>query len=264
MKSLSREYSQALYSPLQEKTFETAVSAFIEQEFPSFGGPMIIKLFTSRLKELAEQYYPPRSRLKTGQMLWMAVAKDEKQGWGKTMRKLRLVPVVLTIVAPEDIEAFKQGLSPREIRKQVVARLYREADRQGATLAESDLSLMFKMSVGTVCRDTTAYEKEHNCVLPRRGTIHDMGRSVTHKAQICRKRFLENKTSSQVARETYHSVAAVERYTTALEIVKLCLAKGLSLQETAFVSGIRDRQVTEYQQIIEQFGQKKPRGREMP
>jgi len=180
------------------------------------------------------------------------------------MRKLRLVPVVLTIIAPEDITAFKQGLSPREIRKQVGARLYREADSQGATLAESDISLIFKTALTNVYRDTTAYEKEHNCVLPRRGTIHDVGQSVTHKAQICRKRFLENKTSSQVARETYHSLRAVERYTTALETVRLCLGKGLSPHEVAFVSGIKERQLSEYQQLIEELQQKKPQGRKTP
>jgi hypothetical protein len=38
-------------------------------------------------------------------------------------------------------------------------------------------------------------------MVPRRGTIHDMGRSVTHKAIICYKRLVEQKPTSQVACE---------------------------------------------------------------
>ena len=48
--------------------------------------------------------------------------------------------------------------------------------------------------------------------MPRRGTVHDMGRSVTHKAVICYKRLVEQKPTSQVAEETFHSAEEIEYY----------------------------------------------------
>ena len=50
---------------------------------------------------------------------------------------------------------------------------------------------------------TIAYEQATSQSVPRRGTIHDLGRSVTHKAVICYKRLVEKKSTSEVAQETY-------------------------------------------------------------
>ena len=49
------------------------------------------------------------------------------------------------------------------------------------------------------------YERASGESVPRRGTVHDMGRSITHKAIICYKRLVEQKPTSQVAQETFHS-----------------------------------------------------------
>ncbi len=68
-----------------DKTFETIVSRFISTEFPRLGGPKVIDLFVKELKLLVEQYYPPITNLKMGQILWYAVAKDETGGYGKNM-----------------------------------------------------------------------------------------------------------------------------------------------------------------------------------
>jgi hypothetical protein len=70
---------QNVYGPLLDKTFETVISNFILTEFPRLGGPKVIELFVKELKTIIEQYYPPITNLKMGQMLWFAVAKDEKK-----------------------------------------------------------------------------------------------------------------------------------------------------------------------------------------
>ena len=121
------------------------------------------------------------------QMLWFAVAKEEKGGYGKCMKNLRLRPVVLSAVTYEDIKKKAESVPQKEIRKSAIARMLREADKQGGTLAETDLSLILSRSNTTIHENITECERENNVVLPRRGTVHDLGRSTTHKKIICEK-----------------------------------------------------------------------------
>ena len=83
---MSMNTQQSIYAPLLDKTFETAVSGFISAEFPKLGGPKVVGLLVKELKSIVEQYYPPLTNLRMGQMPWFAVAKEEKGGYGKSMK----------------------------------------------------------------------------------------------------------------------------------------------------------------------------------
>ena len=140
---MSMNHQRDIYAPLLDKTFETAVSNFISAECPRLGGPKVIELFVKELKTIVGHYYPPITNLRLGQLLWFAVAKDEKGGYGKSMKNLRLRPVILTAVAYEDIQKKAECVPQKEIRKSCIARMLYEADRQGGTLAESDLFIAY-------------------------------------------------------------------------------------------------------------------------
>lgn len=236
-----------------DKTFETIVSRFISTEFPRLGGPKVIDLFVKELKLLVEQYYPPITNLKMGQILWYAVAKDETGGYGKNMKNLRLRPVVLSVVTYEDIQKRVKGVPPKEIRKYAGARMLREADKQSGTLAQSDISLILSHSCSTIQKDIEEYERENNVVLPRRGTVHDLGRSTSHKQVICRKSVLDRKATPDIALETYHSPMAVDRYLGDFERVRFCLKKGLSMKEAAFTTQMSKSLIVEYAELIEEL-----------
>jgi hypothetical protein len=244
---LSMNTQQSIYAPLLDKTFETAVSGFILAEFPKLGGPKVVKLLVNELKAIVEQYYPPLTNLRMGQMLWFAVAKEEKGGYGKCMKNLRLRPVVLSVVTYEDIQKRAEGVPQKEIRKSAIARMLREADGQGGTLAETDLSLIL------FCSNMTEYERDNNVVLPRRGTVHDLGRSTTHKKIICEKSLRDKKATPDIARETYHSPNAVDRYLGDFDRVRFCLKKGLSVEETSFTTQLSKSLVVEYEDLIEEL-----------
>jgi len=87
------------------------------------------------------------------------------------MKNLRLRPVVLSVVTYDDIQKRVNGIPLMEIRKSSDARMLREADNQGGTLAYSDLSLIHFRSISTIHDNITEYECENNTVLPRRGTV---------------------------------------------------------------------------------------------
>ena len=90
-------------------------------------------------------------------------------------------------------------------------------------------------------------------MVPRRGTIHDMGRSVTHKAIICYKRLVEQKPTSQVAQETFHSADEVEYYVQCFRRVQLCHDNGMSKEDIARATGHSLPLVQEYLDLIRRY-----------
>src|SRR6266436_9948020 len=104
-----------------------------------------------------------------------------------------------------------------------------------------------------ISHEILEYEREGGGTVPRRGTVHDMGRSVTHKRIICFKRLVEQKPTSQVAQETFHSADEVEYYVQCLRRVQLCRDSGMSPEEAAQATGYSLSLVQEYLDLIEEF-----------
>ena len=255
-------YNERVYAPIELKTFKNALAHFIKTEFPQLGGDMIIDLMTDRIKGLIDSYYPKTERLAMGQLLWFAIDENEKAGYAKSMSKTKIKPVILTLVHPSDITARKKGASTLLLKDAIMARLYREAKEQGAVLAESDLSLILNISLATVSKRTREHEKKFNVTLPRRGTVHDLGRSLTHKKEICKKRHIERKTISQISRETDHTPRAVTRYTTDLERVEYCLRQKLKIKDISFVTNLSSSLTLEYVNLIDEISRIKQKQKE--
>ncbi|MCP3886613.1 MAG: DUF1670 domain-containing protein, partial [Propionibacteriaceae bacterium] len=114
------------------------------------------------------------------------------------------------LVTAEDIDqTIATGLR-QETRRNKILRMFHQAYQQGAVLSYPDVSLLLHVQTSTISRTVLAHERQTKETVPRRGTIHDMGRSISHKAIICHKRLVEKKTTSQVATETLHDPEEVE------------------------------------------------------
>jgi len=85
---------------------------------------------------------------------------------------------------------------------------------------------MLKISVVTVGKYIRKWEMEYKTVLPRRGSIHNIGPTLTHKKIILHKLFIEQKSVQQTSRETYHSLQAIQRYISTFRQALLCMQKG--------------------------------------
>jgi len=245
--------NEKVYGPLEKKTFRNVLSQFFTTEFPQIGGTMIIELVIDKIEELIEQYYPKTERLSMGQMLWFGIDENEKTAYQKSMNKLKIKPIILNLVTDSDIQAFKKNVSLKLIKMNLIARLYQEAKEQGAVLAESDLSVILHQCLATISKRTLDYEEQYQIILPRRGTIHDLGRSVSHKKLICKKRKLEKKSISQISLETNHSSQAVHRYTTDLERIEFCVKKNLSIGDISFVTKLSQSLILEYVDLIDEI-----------
>lgn len=247
----------AAYEPAHYKTFQGALEAFFEQECPQLGGFRTRQTLVNFIYSMILKFFPETDHLRQGQIVWTTVHKDAKGAYGKTIRNTELTPVVLDLIQPNDALDRAHGKRLREIKKEATARLCSQAFKQNGCLTETEIAIMLKISQPTVGRYLREYEQEHQTVLPRRGTIHDMGPTLTHKKIIIEKLFIEQKTVQQTIRETCHSARAIERYITGFKQILMCYRKGMNLDEIAFSVRKTKNLVQEYLNIIEEYKDRK-------
>lgn len=244
---------EAIYGPTGRKTFRSALCHLLQSTFPGQFSDDIADLYADKVEALFDRFHPERERMKVGQILYSAVAVDDPPARGKTIEDTRLVPVVLDLLTPEDItQVIANGIGVK-LRRRRIARILKQAYQQGGVLSYPDVGLMLGVSNSTVSRDVRTYEDETGEQLPRRGTIHDMGRSVSHKKTICYKRIVQKQTTSQVASQTNHDPEEVEYYVQCFQRIKLCLDKGMSTEETSLATGHGNAMVKEYQNLIDEY-----------
>ncbi len=235
------------------KSFHSALCHLLQTEFPGVFGPAITKLFADKIDELYARFHPPSKHFRVGQVLWAAVSKDDLPGRDKRIENTRLVPVILDLVTRTDIEeAMVAGLR-QQTRRNKIVRLCKQAYTQGGVLSMADLGLLLHKTMTPLSQDIKAYERATGETVPRRGTVHDMGRSITHKAIICYKRLVEQKPTSQVAEETFHSADEVEYYVQCFRRVQLCRDSGMAKEDIARATGHSLSLVQEYLDLIDQF-----------
>jgi len=250
-----RHHREAIYRPLADKTLRQALIGFISREFPRLGGPWVIELFVDRLLEFVDDYRIAMDKLKPGQVLWPAVAVDVRVVYRRPMKYTRQVPVVITLVSQRDIADLRANVKWTKVLRVALVRAAHEAYAQGGVLSCTDLAILFHHSAGRIAALVREYETETGEVVPRRGNIHDLGRTITHRRIICRKAYVEGKPTHLIAQETYHSPEAVDHYILDLARVYFATVKrGMNPQETAFAIERSPSIVQEYVQLIDEFG----------
>ncbi len=241
------------YDASDRKTFHSALCRLLHTEFPGIFGPTISNLFADKIGELYDRFHPPGSRFKVGQVLWAAVAVDDPPSHNKRIEDTKLLPIVLDLVTAQDIQETVAKGQRGQTRRNKIVRLCRQAHAQKAVLSLADVSLLIHVHISTLLSDILEHERQTGESVPRRGTIHDMGRSLTHKAIICYKRLVEKKPTSQVAEETFHSPDEVEYYVQCFRRIQLCHDSGMSKEDTARATGHSLPLVQEYLDLMEQF-----------
>ena len=196
------------YSSAHDRFLKPAIVNFFEREFCGMFGPVVRENIADALIDLFNSLCPESSLLKPGQIVWNALDKRTRAD----SYKRRYKPVILSLVTNDDISMFEKDTSVTTIRKNVMARMIREAYQQGAVLSTRDLSLLLVSSGSALSHQRIQYEQEHETILPHTGVIHDMGTTLTHKRIIIYKHVVEKKDPSRVAKETNHSQLAVDKY----------------------------------------------------
>jgi hypothetical protein len=71
----------------------------------------------------------------------------------------------------------------------------RQAYEQGGLLTNHDLSEILNLSDLLIGRLLVNHERQTKTLIPRRGTLHDIGSGLSHKWIICHKRYVEGKNA---------------------------------------------------------------------
>lgn len=242
-----RKYEPPASSPVYErKSFASALDTFLSECCPSLRGELIRKPVVKEICRLVDEYYPSTERMRMGQVLWYAVDVNEKAGFGKRIEHCRLQPVIVDLIHESDIEDVLSGLAKKERQKKVAVRIFKQSYDQGGVMTNADVGAIMRLSPATISKYVREYEKEHEVMVPRRGNIHDMGRTLTHKRLICQKHLKEGKTIEQTAQETCHSPEAVRRYVNDFNRVRECLKAGWTVEKTAYATGLSKNLAQEY------------------
>jgi len=169
------------------------------------------------LEELAllrERYCPLASALHPGQVVWVGIACGDRQQEERATTFRQQVPVIMTLHTPQELEVFNQShlnlAMVNRIHQEMMARMTTEAYLQLALLSTMDLGFLL-MRARSVIDLITAYEQEHDLVLPTPGSVHDAGRKMTHKRRIIQLH-LQGMLNQEIARVMHHSPEAIDRY----------------------------------------------------
>jgi len=222
------------FAPMKDKTLQNVLSHRIGTEFPRIGGPRIRQLCAQMILEVIDTHVRSRENVTHGQILWMAVSVDDPPSRHKRLSETDLVPVVLDLSTADDIERVLSRVNWFERLTEKAVRLCRQAYAQGGLLSNVDLSELLRYNPGDIGRALAEHERQTNSVVPRRATVHDVGTGLTHKRIICLKRYAEGKSPQEIARQTYHTLEAVDRYLGQYERVRHCRQQGMEDKEIAY------------------------------
>jgi hypothetical protein len=240
-------YSQKHYASAQKRLLPAAIAHFFDVNFPKFFGPDMRERIAQALMNLIEVQFPVSSHLRPGQCLWNAVAIDTRAD----SVKLRLVPVVLTLVDEADVTRLAAGEKIACVAQDTTARLLDEAFQQGALLSMRDIGLLTWRKDATISQWRQAWERENHRQLPHPGNLQDMGTCISHKTAIVVKAIYEHQDPRRVAADTKHTQQAVDRYLRDFQRVRTCYRKHPELTFICQVTGMSKHLVEQYISLIE-------------
>jgi len=249
---LTKPPCQKFYQSAHQRFLHASIQNFFATEFPKTFGPVITAKIAHHIVELVDSQLPHKDYLRPGQLLWNAVSIDTRPD----SHKLKLIPVILTMIHPDDILQLTNGTPMPRIGQLAIARITKEAHQQGALLTMRDISLLVWRGISAVSAMRIAWEKTHNEILPHCGSLQDFGSCISHKTMIIRKAFYEKKDPLSVARETKHSQRAVDRYLKDFHRVRNCYLKNSDLDFITSVTGLSRYLVRQYLAIIDHYEMK--------
>jgi len=234
------------YNSAKQRFLKGLLINFFERELPKLFGPTLRQKLADELVKLVATALPEKEHVRPGQIVWNAI--DLRTRSDSPQR--RFVPVILTMIDEEDCRQLARGTKMTVITGNAIARICREAHQQGALLSMRDIGLMIWRDTSLVTMRRKAYEAMHQTTLPHIGSLHDMGSCVTHKAIIVRKAIVEKKDPTKIAKETNHTLRAVENYLRDFRRVETCYNNNPDLEFIAQATGIAEHVIKQYINII--------------
>lgn len=217
-------------------------------------GPVIARAIVDDILLTIKQCYPEHVPPQT--VVWLAV-RQEKRGQRKGLHITDLVPVKLPMFTKDEVKLLtdpqlRRGRQARRsFNRARFARWCYEAYEQGGVLTQLDISLISGQSANYISKALREYETETGEIVPTRGTVHDLGPSVTHKAEVIR-RWLRHESPAHIARTLNHSQSSVDRYIADFHKVRT-LAQRLPPDDLPALTGLSASLVNQHIELLRQY-----------
>lgn len=251
--SRKRSHDERNFSPLRDKTLTNVLRHLFVTEFGYANKVIFAEAMIERILETIDAFVTPASLVKPGQMLWMAVANDGNKHLFKSMKDTPQVPVVLDLVTDHDLQALADNQDLLVLRRQRHIRLLDQAYDQGGALAHTDLCAITLSGEGQVARDIAHVQRTQARLLPHRGTVHDVGPTLSHKVQVARlleAGYLEPEIGRKLS--PTHDLRSVERYAQTYKNVIKLLERGFTPTEISGILSISRRLIGAYIEIVDE------------
>jgi hypothetical protein len=249
------------YASIEKRTFESALMLLLETEYGLLGGRRILQLLVEDVMRLMEEFYPPMEQVRSGDLVWTCTADEGKKAVpGKRTEEYKTVTVKLPFVTRSDLRSRTDGKTPRgkthatakNRDRRRLARMVKATEEQGGLLTIAEMSVILNQSYEVTRKYVREWEEETGELLPMKGYRMDQGSRPTHKKEIVRL-YEQGLEPPDVARETRHSLKAVERYLQDYERVKLLLKRRVVVEEISSLIGRGKHVVLEYVEIARQY-----------
>lgn len=148
-------HCQKRYASARQRFLKPVIEEFFARELPRFFGPVLREKVADQLIAIFENLCPQTNRLKPGQVFWNALNKDTRA----ISTKRSYVPVVLSLITPEDIDRLSNGVPMSKIARSAIARMIKEAYDQGGILSSRDVGLLTLKDPSTVSSMRICYER---------------------------------------------------------------------------------------------------------
>lgn len=248
-----RSAAKSIYDSIQQKSLEAMIKRELVLNYGYSDKLKIAEVLAQTMVKIFEDYAPEKERLKPFQILWVGIDRYDPPGQGKRIEDTAQRTVVLTLWEPSELETLASGRPPRELLPGRIARVTQEAMAQDALLIQTDLALLFGVSVASIRKAIDLWHKQTGEVLPLRGVIHDIGMTFTHKKQIVGLH-LQGYFTSEIARKTAHDPVNVDRYIQDFQRILEFVQEQSPIERIAFYTGARHRLIKEYLEIIKEHG----------
>jgi hypothetical protein len=245
---------QETFSPLRDKTLDNVLRHLFVTEFGYERKVVFAEVMIERIIEMIETFVKPAALLKPGQLLWMAVANDGRKHTYTRMRDTPQVPVVLDLVADEDLAALADSEQFQAVRRRRHTRLLDQALAQGGVLAQGDLAAISLVAQQVISSDIAYVQEAEKRQLPYRGSVQDIGATISHRAEVARlleAGYLEPEICRMLS--PVHDLHSIENYAQTYKNVVKLLEGGFSPSEISGILSIGLRLVHTYIDIVRQY-----------
>jgi hypothetical protein len=110
MTTLSPGRAVVNHKRLARRTLPSLLRYKFLHEYGYDKGSVVVDAIVADICEVVRNYFVSADQLEPGQLIYYCPDATERARKGKTMASTRLVPVRLTVVAQDDIEAIREGL----------------------------------------------------------------------------------------------------------------------------------------------------------